>query len=308
MKHQEKRQKMFSLPEKNQFQANPFETIECFISMLVAESPLNRLSQIDNSPIFERPLIGIADGNDLLFEEYKSIIGEFHLTPLEILNSVVSPFSEKETYNDISVVCWALPFTQRIKKSNGGARQWPSLRWSHGTHFGEKFNNRVRQSLVNILTSYGYKAVAPMLSPQWTRITHFPGGHTSNWSERHALYAAGMGSFSLNDGFITEYGIAMRCGSVVVNTKLPLIPRKYNSHVENCLFYPDKKCGVCFDRCPANAISIKGHDKVSCRKYREEFFGNFLSKQCGVHITSGSCGLCQTDVPCESKIPKNDDI
>jgi len=297
---------MINTPDRDKFQENPLQTIERFISRLVLESPLNRLTFIDNRPIFEKPLIGIAGGYDPLYKEYKRIIGTFHLTPLEILEGEFPGFSENEAKDGICVVCWVLPFTRRIKKSNSGARHWPSLRWSHGTQFGEKFNNFVRQGLVDFFRGLGYLAVAPMLSKQWTRITHFPGGHTSNWSERHTLYAAGLGTFSLNDGFITECGMAMRCGSVVVAAKLPSTERKYGSHVANCLFYPDNKCGICIDRCPANAISIKGHDKIACRRYREEFFGNVLSKQCGVHITPGSCGLCQTDVPCESRIPKAD--
>lgn len=37
-------------------------------------------------------------------------------------------------------------------------------------------------------------------------------GIASRWSERHAAYAAGLGTFSLSDGFISSRGIAHRCG------------------------------------------------------------------------------------------------
>jgi len=45
-------------------------------------------------------------------------------------------------------------------------------------------------------------------------------GLASNWSQRHIAYAAGLGTFSLSDGFITPKGIAMRCGSVVCDAAL----------------------------------------------------------------------------------------
>jgi len=38
-------------------------------------------------------------------------------------------------------------------------------------------------------------------------------GPASSWSERHAAYAAGLGTFSLNDALITPKGIAHRLGS-----------------------------------------------------------------------------------------------
>ena len=61
------------------------EVIEGF----VASSPLNRLQRIDGSPMFDAPLVGIADGYDPLFEQYKQIIGSFHLTPYEIIQAAL---------------------------------------------------------------------------------------------------------------------------------------------------------------------------------------------------------------------------
>ena len=57
------------------------QRVHRFITQLVAESSLNRLSAMDSGPIFDEPLIGVADGDAPLFAEYKRIIGEFHLTP-----------------------------------------------------------------------------------------------------------------------------------------------------------------------------------------------------------------------------------
>ena len=128
-----------------------------------------------------------------------------------------------------------------------------------------------------------------------------PVGIASRWSERHAAYAAGLGTFSLSDGFISTRGIAHRCGSVI--TTLPLRPtqRRFGNHYSNCLHYHDGSCGVCIARCPVGAITRNGHDKARCRELVYGTAPERLSQQYGVPQTG--CGLCQTRVPCEAAIP-----
>jgi epoxyqueuosine reductase len=93
----------------NQIQAAITQTIQRF----VAQSPANRLAHIDVSPIFEEPLVSFADGNDPLFADYKSIIGDFHRTPRELLGlGMESPSG---------VVVWILPIAKRTRLSN---RDW----------------------------------------------------------------------------------------------------------------------------------------------------------------------------------------
>lgn len=288
--------------ETRQFEENPAPFLEEFIKSYVAESPANRLFLIDDSPIFEEPLIGFANGDDPLFYDYKKIIGSFHFAPREILERSLSmpANSLPKKIEDISVIGWALPIVKRTRATNATRDNWPSLRWSHSRHYGEEFNQSLRQQVVSFLAQRGYSAVAPLLSPLWKVFRSYPGGPTSNWSERHALFVAGMGTFGLSDGFITPRGIAMRCGSVVVNLKIPATPRKYRSHTENCPFFTDKSCTVCIDRCPAGAITGSGHNKTLCDSYGHEHIAH-LRQWYGVEHFG--CALCQTGVPCESKIP-----
>lgn len=56
------------------------EMVKNFILKAVAESKKNRLQLIDNSPIFEEPLVAFAAGHDPIFSQYKTIIGQFHRT------------------------------------------------------------------------------------------------------------------------------------------------------------------------------------------------------------------------------------
>ena len=136
----------------------------------------------------------------------------------------------------------------------------------------------------------------------WIGLVNYPGGQVSNWSERHALYVCGLGTFGLSDGFITERGKAMRCGSVVVNKQLPVSIRRYNTHTDNCPFFFDRSCAVCIDRCPAGAITIEGHNRYLCQTYMRDHIGH-IRERFGVEIAG--CGLCQTGVPCEASIPSN---
>jgi epoxyqueuosine reductase len=257
------------------FNGNPAGFIRGYIEQMIATSPENRLFMIDESPIFEAPLVGFASGADPLFEEYKRIIGPYHLTPLEALRADSTlPTAEDRLDPDpkgLTVICWALPISRRTRKTNADRDTYPSLRWGHTKVHGEAFNDLIRQKVVGLLRMQGYLATAPFLLPVCQRMYNstyvYPAGPVSPWSERHALYAAGLGTFGLSDGFITPRGIAMRCGTVVVNLKIPPTPRPYASHVDNCSFYTDKSCTVCIDRCPAGAITIKGHDKALCHGY-----------------------------------------
>jgi epoxyqueuosine reductase len=122
--------------------------------------------------------------------------------------------------------------------------------------YGKHFNILLRIFLTDMLRFIGAKATAPLLSGMWRPVRDPHAGMASTWSERHAAYVAGLGTFSLNDGFITEKGIAHRCGSVITNVVIPPTKRICADPWSNCLFFRE-----------------------------------------------GSCGLCQTDVPCESRVP-----
>jgi epoxyqueuosine reductase QueG len=126
-------------------------------------------------------------------------------------------------------------------------------------------------------------------------------GMASTWSERHAAYAAGLGTFSLNDGFITARGIAHRCGSIITNERITPTKRTCRDPWSNCLFSRDGSCGLCIERCPVGAISRQGHDKEKCRAF---VYGE-LRKTAGIlyGVMETGCGLCQTRVPCESGVP-----
>ena len=115
---------------------------------------------------------------------------------------------------------------------------------------------------------------------------------SSNWSERHAAYAAGLGTFGLSKGLITEKGIAGRFASIIIDAEAAPDERKYTGIYDYCTM-----CGACVRRCPGQAITLEeGKNHNICNTTV-----NTLSAP---HAPRYGCGLCQTKVPCESRIPK----
>ncbi|MBI4288415.1 MAG: epoxyqueuosine reductase [Chloroflexi bacterium] len=279
--------------ERHQFQNDPGQSVIDFIKRFVAESPLNRLDAFGNNAIFEDPLVGFASGGDPLFGEYKKIIGEHHLTPQEVMENGGRPPGR-----NLSVVCWALPIATDTKKGERREKTYPSRRWGHTRFYGEQFNDALRNAVAGMLEDMGYASVAPVASKfYWMSASKY----AANWSERHALYAAGLGTFGLNDGFITAKGIAMRCGSVVTSLELPPTPRTFKSHMANCPYVMDGSCGRCMERCPSGSISAQGHDKTKCFNHMKTVYEKFHEDY---QVQIIGCGLCQTRVPCEMAAPK----
>ena len=275
------------------------EWIRDGIRHFVDHSPENHLQDPDCAKAFDTPLVGFASGADPLFEAYKDHVGPFHWTPVEIFQrSFPGTPVEAEA---LTVISWILPQTRATKSANRREKQFPAERWSRARTFGEIFNATVRQHAVELLGAAGIQAVAPMLSPHWERRESPQHGYASTWSERHAAYACGLGTFGLSDGLITPLGKAIRVGSVVAEVRIDPSPRPYDDHHAYCLFHARGLCGKCMQRCPAGAITAEGHDKIKCKAYIRQTAMPYIKSRYG--FAGKGCGLCQTGVPCESRIP-----
>lgn len=271
------------------------ETIRNFVN----ESPENSLKNAENDKAWGEPLIGFSRGDDPLYEKYKEVVGSFHWTPEEIFR-LTFPGMEP-TSDQLTVISWILPHAEITKSDNCQETSYPSERWARARFFGEKLNISLRKQVVTILKESDVAAVAPMLSPDWGRRKSERYVFASTWSERHAAYASGLGTFGICDGLITAKGKAMRCGSVVALTQIPPTDRPYQDHHAYCLFYANGTCLECAKRCPAGAISEAGHDKKKCSSYMHPAIDQYVESRWG--FKGYGCGLCQTGVPCESRNP-----
>jgi epoxyqueuosine reductase len=285
-----------SMPTKDRFGLSAWieESIKAFV-----KSSENSLRTGESEPAWDTPLVGFSRGDDPVFEEIKLAIGPFYWTPLDIFRQTFPEL--RITSDQLTVIAWVLPQTKATKSDNRKETKYGSERWARSRKFGEEFNVRLRRHTVTLLTEAGFEAVSPQLSPLWNTKESPRFGLSSTWSERHAAYACGLGTFGLCDGLITPAGKAMRCGSVVARFSTPPISRPYNDHREYCLFYANGTCGKCISRCPAGAVSTKGHDKVKCQNYLEMVVSKHARDVYG--LEAYGCGLCQTKVPCESRIP-----
>jgi epoxyqueuosine reductase len=301
-----KRYKMTDRPRDEQLEATPALYLENRIKEYIATSPENRLSAFPAVPIFDEVLIGYADGDDAIFQDYKRIIGSFHLTPREALEFYLqgrADAAEKHP-SRVSVISMVLTTPREVRLSMRQETVIASLMGNHAAREGKSFlTHKIGPFVVSLLQDLGYRAVAP--DSAFLKISQLPNGPASNWSEKHIAYAAGLGTFGLNSGLITPRGITIHLASVVTDLALPASPRVYESHMANCTFFRDRSCLRCIQRCPSGALSEGGYDKIKCRDYHFRELPEILrrSGREGYVGNDPSCGLCQTKVPCESMIP-----
>jgi epoxyqueuosine reductase QueG len=278
--------------------------ITYIIRDFVTLSPLNDMGFERQERIFDAPLVGFSSGAHPLYNEYKSHIGPFYFTPRELF---ARSFPETEySPEDLKVISWIVPSTKETRMEQGAQNRYPSERWARTRDLGEKFNVAIRTHLVQCLETAGIRALAPLLSEHWARSDEGPYAPCSNWSERHAAYAAGLGTFGLCDGLITPVGKAMRTGSVIAGIKIRPTPRPYDDHHAYCLHFTENTCRKCISRCSVNALSEKGHDKKRCMQYTEHTMHDYITNKYG--LETYACGLCQSWVPCTEKIPTSDDV
>lgn len=248
--------------------------------------------EVAEMQMFETPLIGIASADDILFDKYKeeNVIGPWHMKPTEWLDGAKT------------VISIFLPFTEAVKKNSRSCKGGPSLAWLHGRVEGQKFIDAYTSALCKYLASQGIRNCAPSIDSRFRQVTAGNGmqeyecvnekTYGSNWSERHTAYACGLGTFGLSKGIITEKGMAGRFTSIIIDKEIETDTRPYSDVYEYCT-----KCGACIVRCPADAISME-HGK------NHNICDAWLKEMKAAHAPRYGCGVCQTAVPCESRIPK----
>lgn len=239
--------------------------------------------------IYEDPIFAFGDAEDALFDELKKpeIIGKHVLTPKEWM-------PEART-----VITFFLPFTDAVREGNKRIKKHPSEEWLHGRIEGQDLLIKLCLFISSKLEEAGYKSLVPVLDKRFFTTTfdedaaEGPGlAFTSNWSERHAAYISGLGTFGLSKGLITEKGVAGRFGSVITNLDITPDKRPYSDLYEYC-----SMCGKCGENCPVNAISVE-HGK------KHKVCSRFLDYTAEKYKPRYGCGKCQIDVPCESRIPE----
>ncbi len=240
-----------------------------YLEHLFINSKLNHLpKQFGGYKIFSSPLIGVAKGDDPIFLKFKEVVGPEHYTPQEMWNLNIK---KKVPSNQLRILSIIFPFTQKIREESLKPIKLkriliPSEYYSIARNYANEFITTSMEKLIKFIENEGFDGVAGVLSNQFTVFTKR--NLYSNWSERHIAFAAGLGTFSLHEGLITEVGCNVRLGSIITDCPLYITPRKNDAPYSNCLFYVNGNCRECIEKCPANAITEDGHNKTLCNNYR----------------------------------------
>lgn len=113
--------------------ANLAQQVEKFIKDMVRDDSEGLFQKLDGTPMYEEPIVGFASGTDPLFEQYKKIIGGFHLTPVEFLEKVAADQGKTIDIQPekCTVICWSLPIAKNTRNSNRKEKDVTSEKWAH---------------------------------------------------------------------------------------------------------------------------------------------------------------------------------
>ncbi len=251
-------------------------------------------------PMFEAPLIGVAAGDDPYFDFLKEHIGDFHWSPAEIFSKKYGEVSDPAK---LRVVCLIFPQTDKTKELQNKQLKFPCDNWYISRGQWEKMMQEFSDKAEASLEAQGVRSVFVDFVEGLAERHSENLGYASNWSHRHAAYAAGMGTFGLSDGFISERGMAVRLATMIVEADLDIDDRGDLGPYDWCLYYKSGICGACIRRCPIRAITEKGHDKVACANYKDTVCADNWPEHIDRSGYKIGCGLCQTKIPCMEKRP-----
>ncbi len=299
-----------SSKDAREFKADPIGYIEAEIKKYTAASALNRLPDYNNEPVIAEPLVGFANGYDPIFNEFKkdSIIGNFHLTPLDALKTYREKQKKPVIDNhptELSVISVAFTLHEKTRLSNSPESKMAAPRWRYAYGLAFRLMGETLNHIVSLVEGAGYHAVAPVCTRPMSMGIIRDGLPYADWSEKHAAYAAGLGTFGLHTSLITSSGVSAHLGSIITDLALKASPRAYNNRHAYCLYFLDGSCGNCAKHCPSGAVNTEAFEAKKCMGYTFNELPK-LSRELEGELKPPDhpmCALCQIRVPCEAKIP-----
>ena len=225
--------------------------------------------------LWRTPLVGYADAKDPYIQDLPKIVTEVHKLPQDFME------------NPSVVISYFIPFTKELAKTNVGVEgNAASEEWARAYGITNTMMARLNEYLAEEIRKLGGRAAVPEGVGMLEDIVK------SNWSQRHLAYAAGLGTFGINNMLITEKGCCGRYNSIVAD--IPVEPG-HRKEQENCMYKSRGLCKKCVKNCFSGALTVDGFDRHKCYetcKKNEAVFG--------VDV----CGKCDTDIPCAFTAPK----
>lgn len=227
------------------------------------------------SGIWRTPIVGFADAGSRYIENIEKFVGTSHRQPTDYLKHAT-----------IIISCF-VPFSKEISASNAVSKgNYTSKEWSDAYEVTNDMLDRLTLFIADKVHDLGYDAVVPKDIGMKKEELKSP------WSQRHIAYAAGLGTFGINNMLITEKGCCGRYCSVITN--LPIEADKILEE-ENCLYKKNRTCAKCVEHCIQGALTTEGFDRFKCFEVclsNENLYGHAV------------CGKCTTEIPCAFSVPK----
>lgn len=224
--------------------------------------------------IWKEPIVGFADANGSYISALKEIVTPEHLLPGDFME------------NPNIGISYYIPFTEELATLNMNVEGNLAAReWSDAYNLTNTMIHDINQHIVEWLTDMGYRAASP------TGVVFDKKLILSNWSQRHIAYAAGLGTFGINNMLISEKGCCGRYGSVVVDISVE--PDRILTE-ERCLYKKNGSCKKCVKNCFSGALTTEGFDRKKCFE---------ICMMNDAKTGADVCGKCDIDIPCAFKAP-----
>lgn len=233
------------------------------------------------------PLVGFADARHPAILALKEVISSAHQLPTETLPDASA------------VIAYYVPFTRELAKINTEYGRLAAPEWAESYEQTNTMFGVLNQHLIGFLEGLGFKGAVSKEASTFNQEKLI-----SNWSQRHFAYAAGLGTFGINNMLITKSGCCGRYSTVVTN--LPLEPDQPIDK-EICLYKKNGSCGICVRNCPTGALTVSDFNRYACYELCQEnaaiytnFGSSYLEEAGDAANSAGSdvCGKCITASPC----------
>ncbi|WP_027398211.1 epoxyqueuosine reductase [Anaerovorax odorimutans] len=234
-----------------------------------------------------KPLVGFADAYENYIRRLKEIITPNHNLPEDVIPDAKV------------IIAYYIPFTKELALTNKTGNILASKQWALAYEETNSMFIKLNEHLIKKLKEKGYNASIAQDSLTFDQKTL-----KSNWSQRHFAYAAGLGTFGLNNMLITKQGCCGRFSSIVTNLN---VETDHPIKEDYCLYKKYGTCGICVKNCPVKALKKEGYDRHLCygvlQKNAEIYtdFGSSYVDETGINpnsVGSDVCGKCITQSPC----------
>jgi len=274
---------MFYIPCRIDYNDSMKQLITDYITTFVKDYEMRE----DIATSYGQPLVGFADAFHPYIQNLPKLISPTHELPQNILPDARI------------IIAYFVPFTKELAKANRTDTLLASPEWARAYEETNALFAELNSKLITFIKeNAGLAGITPKA------VTFDQKLLISDWSQRHIAYAAGLGTFGINNMLLTRHGCCGRFSTVVTN--LNLAP---DAPIESdfCLYKKNGTCGACVKHCPTGALTADGYDRFKCYALCQEnakiynMFGSSYTTEDGTGANSvGSevCGKCITGSPC----------